>query len=341
MLRTIAVFIIVLVAFFSEFLMAQSNLAKLPKDRAGEIGAPLGKIAFIRNGDLWVMNWDGGSQFKVVTAQNADGGMSWAPDGKRIVFPRKGKVELRSPDNLGGQHKVYDIFIGYLDTALIAKKTNWWMMITDDLGGRYPQWSRDGSRIIFTQDVNAKYANAIMPNYQTAWIDTSGGPIHIFRTDYKDYSDSALINVLMPTLGPDNQYAFVMYQGFTKLGVGISSLDNKKLAKEDIGNSIKFLPNATAPAWSPDGQWIAYIEDDMAKQGIYITSPDLKEKFLVYKPAPGQSLQTYPLSWSPDARWITFATSDGSIWIIDITGNGLKQLTGAGLNIAPAWSKTK
>ncbi|MFH2035262.1 MAG: hypothetical protein ABIJ45_02570, partial [Candidatus Zixiibacteriota bacterium] len=153
--------------------------------------------------------------------------------------------------------------------------------------------------------------------------------------------DSLLINVIMPTLGPNNQYAFVMYQGTSALGIGISSLDSKTLAPSDLGKSVKVIRNATAPAWSPDGKWIAYVDTDMSRQGIYIVSPDLSEKYVVYKPAPGQTLQTYPLSWSPGSKWITFATGDGSIWIVDITGDGLKQLTGAGLNMSPTWSNNK
>ncbi len=318
-------------------LFAQGNQpARLSSEKAGEIGYPSGQIAFIRNGDLWVMNADGSNQFKVVTAQNADGSISWAPDGKRIAFTRKGEVDLRGPDNLGGRHKVYDIFIGYIDTATIARNTNWWFRVTGEMGGRYPQWSDDGSHIVFTQDLNANDVNAALPNYQTAKVDTAGGAVHIFRTDYNN-SDS--LSVLMPTRGPNNQCAFVILQGTQSLGVGIGMLDMKTLTKKDLNTAVKMLPGTTAPAWSPDGKWIALVESSMDKQGIYIVNPALTEKYLIYKPTPGQALQTYPLSWSPNSKWITFATGDGALWIVDITGNGLKQLTGSGLNIAPAWSK--
>lgn len=322
---------------FSGILQAQSSqAAKLSPERAGKIGVPLGKIAFVRDGDLWVMDWDGKSQFKVVTAQNADGKVSWAPDGKRIVFTRKGLVDLKGPDNLGGQHKVYDIFIAYLDSAY-AKNTNWWFRITGDMGGRYPEWSKDGNKIIFTNDLNANKVNSIMPNYQTCIIDTAGRSKEMPREDY----NKTELNVLMPTIGLDSMNAFVIYKGFNPMGVGIASLNRKTLSEKDIGEEVKLLPKATAPAWSPDGKWIAFVDAELSKQGIYIVSPDLSERFLIYKPTVGRNLQTYPLSWSPDSKWITFATVDGSLWIIDITGNQLKQLTGPGLNLAPAWSKNK
>jgi hypothetical protein len=80
---------------------------------------------------------------------------------------------------------------------------------------------------------------------------------------------------------------------------------------------------------------------DISEHGIYLLKPDLSEKSLVYKPPAGLMLQTYPLSWSPDSKWLTFALQDGSIWIVDITGNGLKQIVPPGMNLAPAWSKSK
>lgn len=319
---------------FTAVALAQSGPARLPVERAGKIGAPLGQIAYVSNGDLYVMDWDGKNQFKVVTAENVDGKISWAPDGKRIAFTRKGKVELKGPDGLGGLHKVYDIFIAFIDSAR-AGNTNWWNRLTVDMGGRYPEWTADGSRIIFTNDLNANKVNADMPNYQTCAVDTTGEQVEIFR---KDYGQTELFP-LMPTVGPVNQYASVLYKKFNPVGLVITALDKPSLSDKEIGTSVKLLPKATAPAWSPDGQWIAYVDNDVANQGIYITTPDLSEKFLVFKPSVGQSLQTYPLSWSPDSKWITFGTTDGSLWIIDITGDGLKQLTGPGMNIAPAWSK--
>ncbi|MFH2036882.1 MAG: hypothetical protein ABIJ45_10805, partial [Candidatus Zixiibacteriota bacterium] len=189
-MKKISIGLIGLLLIFSVSVNAQTGEpAKLSVERTGAIGPPMGKIAFIRSGDLWVMDWDGRSQFKVVTAQNADGGLSWAPGDKRIAFPRKGTVDVHGPDNMGGQHKIYDIFIGYLDTATVTQNTNWWYMVTGKMGSRYPQWSKDGSKIIFTHDLNANFINAMRPNYQTAWVDTAGGEIHVFRNDFNNYSD--------------------------------------------------------------------------------------------------------------------------------------------------------
>jgi len=310
--------------------------AKLAAEKAGKIGIPLGKIAYISNGDVWVMNWDGSNLFKLVQVENASGTLSWSPDGKRVAFTRQGTVEVRGPNNLGGAHKVYDIFVAYLDSAL-AKNTMFWYQLTDELGGRHPHWSADGGSVMFTHDLNANTVNAELPNYQLAWTDTAGTKINIYRKDF----ENAEIGVTMPSPGPNNQVVAVLFKGINQIGLAVLPLNMTSLASGDIGTTYKVLPAATAPAWSPDGKWIAYVDSDMSSQGIYITTPDFREKYLVYKPTVGRNMQTYPLSWSPDSKWITFATTDGIIWVIDITGGGLKQLTGSGMNMAPAWSKNK
>lgn len=327
-----------LIALLSPLLlMGQSGTtAQLPASRAGAIGVPLGKIAFIREGNLWVMDWDGKNQMQVVAAGNAEGKVSWAPDNKRIAFSRRGTVDIKGPDNLGGQHRIYDLFIAYLDSAK-ANNINWWRRLTDDYGGRYPEWSADGSRIIFTKDLNANTVNALLPNYQTCIIDTAGKLLQTLAFDSTVEARFATV----PTAGPAGNYAFVLTKDKNPVGMVVASPLLKSLSDAEITAKTKIMPRAAGPAWSPDGNWIAYVENDMKNQAIYITKPDLSEKFLIHKPSAGLTLQTYPPSWSPDSKWLTFATGDGSIWIIDITGNGLKQIMMQGLNSSPSWSKVK
>jgi Tol biopolymer transport system component len=317
--------------------MAQGSPAnKLPAARAGAVGVPLGKIAFIREGNLWIMDWDGKNQMQIVAAGNAEGRVSWAPDGKRIVFSRRGTVDIKGPDNLGGQHRIYDIFIGYVDSAKV-NSGNWWRRITEDNGGRYPEWSKDGSKIIITKDLNANTVNALLPNYQTMIIDTMGKTLQTLAYDPKLENRYAT----MPTAGPAGSFAFVLIKDKNPVGVIVAPPDLKNLTDAEITARAKIMPRATGPSWSPDGNWIAYVDNDIKNQAIYITRPDLSEKFLVYKPSIGQTLQTYAPSWSPNSKWLTFATGDGAIWIIDITGNGLRQIMTQGLNSCPSWSKSE
>jgi Tol biopolymer transport system component len=105
----------------------------------------------------------------------------------------------------------------------------------------------------------------------------------------------------------------------------------------DTGNNYKedpidFLIIDYHPAWSPDGQWIAFNHADSVadKSGIYLISPD------------GEDVKKwhdrfgYP-AWSPDGQWIAF-NQDHQVWKKKINGDSLTQLTFEGRNYHPSWS---
>ncbi len=107
----------------------------------------------------------------------------------------------------------------------------------------------------------------------------------------------------------------------------------------ELRKPTKGLENAIAPSWSPDGQWLAYMSNDMRNPGIYIAKSDLSEARLVYAPNVSQQIHDTPVSWSPDSKWMTFAATDGTIYVIDINGEQLSSLTGTGNYSSPAWSR--
>ncbi|MDP3644441.1 MAG: DPP IV N-terminal domain-containing protein [Bacteroidota bacterium] len=87
------------------------------------------------------------------------------------------------------------------------------------------------------------------------------------------------------------------------------------------------------PAWSPDGQWIAFYHADTIpdNSGIYFISPD-GEKIKRWHERFGQ----YP-AWSPDGQWIAFYQNH-QIWKKKVNGDSIAQLTFEGRNYHPSWS---
>jgi len=314
---------------------AGSSLAagKLPPEKAGTIGEPTGRIAFVRDGNVWVMDHQGQNQMKVCEVTNADGRLSWAPDGKRIAFTRSGRLELRTPDMGGGKHKLYDLFIAFIDSAMTGNLF-WWNRLTDNLGSRNPEWTADG-QILFTGDMNANRADAAMPNYQICLMNPDSTEVVILREDWQTMPEF----FMMPSINSKGDIAFVHFYGNKTQGIAVlprtkfmTPLDSVKL------QSIK-QPNAVSPAWSPDDRWIAYINNSLDESGIYIATPDLSESYLVFTPPAGTYPYTVAPSFSPDSKWLTFSTTDGSIWICDITGQQPRRLSGPGFDSTPAWSK--
>ena len=93
-----------------------------------------GKIAFVRNGNIWVMGADGSHQTQVTNTPFNNLSPSWSPGGGWIAFSSSrdgndGEIYLMRADG-SDQHAITDNQV-------------------DDLG---PSWSPDGKRIAFVRD---------------------------------------------------------------------------------------------------------------------------------------------------------------------------------------------
>ena len=321
--------------FMLTAILGVSAAEKLPAEKAGQIGTPTGKIAFIREGNVWTMNANGMDQQVITEVTNAEGRLSWSPDGTRIAFTRSGLVDLKGPAMLGGKHKVYDIFVAYPDSA-IAGNRMWWYRLTDDLGSRDPDWNLDGSKIVFWKDLNANFANAAMPNYQICTMDADGGSFEMIRKDWQIMEKEFMV---APSMDSKGNLACVYFSEMKPLGLLVVPPEKYMQAMDSLKSKAFQNQSLVAPAWSPDGKWVAYVSNKMDDAGLYIASADLKEKYLVFSPPVSTYLYTTAPSFSPDSKWLPFATTDGSVWICDITGNGARRLTPPGLDKSPAWSK--
>ena len=302
---------------------------------------PAGKIAFINEGDIWIMDADGRNRQKVCDIDNARGRMSFSPDNKRIVFTREGKDGSNLPSGEGGAHLLHDLFIAYLDSA--ATNSNWWTRLTKGLGGAYPEWSYDGAKIYYQNDINAGMVDYLVPTHQIAVVDANGANSEYLRKDWQRLN----MSMLLPAVSRDGQkIAFVINYSsdperytFQNFGIKIMNLADIMAAEPEMRKPSPGLREGYAPSWSPDNQWLAFVSNDMRNQGIFIIHPDLTGKRLIYAPPATAQVSAAPVGWSPDSRWIVFAISDGTIYTIDINGENLTPLTGSGIISNPAWSK--
>jgi TolB protein len=100
---------------------------------------------------------------------------------------------------------------------------------------------------------------------------------------------------------------------------------------DSFNEPIDFSTIDIEPAWSPDGQCIAFVHGSMPNDGIYLISPDGEDINLWH-----QGNAETP-TWSPCGQWIAFS-QNAQIWKKKIDGDSLTQLTFEGRNFFPTWN---
>ena len=174
----------------------------------------------------------------------------------------------------------------------------------------------------------------MFPNYQIFTMNPDGSSKNVLRKDWRNLTDL----FMTPSINIRNEIAFVLFFDQKPQGIAVLDRDDFMVSLDTIRGAVANMPKLMGPSWSPDAKWLAYVSNDIDDAGLYISTADLKKTYLVHEPA-GLSISTRPPSWSPDSKWITFGTTEGSIWICDITGKNLRQLTSMMGDWSPSWSK--
>ncbi|MHB1317264.1 MAG: hypothetical protein ACYCYF_01455 [Anaerolineae bacterium] len=94
----------------------------------------------------------------------------------------------------------------------------------------------------------------------------------------------------------------------------------------------------TGPAWSPDGERLAFVSDRDGNREVYVMGADGSDPVNLTQNA----AEEWTPSWSPDGTQIAFASfRDGNweIYIMDADGANQRRITrSASADYAPAWS---
>jgi Tol biopolymer transport system component len=87
--------------------------------------------------------------------------------------------------------------------------------------------------------------------------------------------------------------------------------------------------------WSPDGQRIVFESAGSGPglRGVYVVNTDGSDLKLLFE----TSDMSMPV-WSPDGQKIAFVHKN-QIYVMDANGQNVTQLTNAGFNCCPAWSR--
>jgi len=173
-------------------------------------------------------------------------------------------------------------------------------IIAGNLEDQLPTWSPDGTTIIFLSRRSGQRASELFH------VSSGGGEVQLFG------------NGEYPTWGPDGRLAF---KGWESTGIGL------RLSWPDLTEMQELTSDDTdtAPAFSPNGQQIAFMSRRDGNWNIYVVNNDgtgLRQ--LTEDPA-----QDGLPAWSPDGRVIAFVSNRGgpwAVWAVTPGGGGQRQL---------------
>ncbi len=79
-----------------------------------------------------------------------------------------------------------------------------------------------------------------------------------------------------------------------------------------------------AAAWSPDGEWIAFISDRTGEEELYLTDAKASQP-PVRLTTDGRVMRYHPV-WSPDSKFIAISDKDGKLYVVDVSDKSTREI---------------
>src|SRR5215207_501475 len=232
----------VIAIFASSIFTMLPSTSLLPTNQLSAFAAfpgEAGKIAFHRNGEIYVMNADGSEQTNISNNTAFDGYPHWSRDVKKIAF-------MTSRDGIN-----YEIYVMNADGTSQTRLTN-----NADLDAE-PSWSPDGTKIAFRSDRDNH-------NYQIYVMNADG-------SEQTNISNNTAADI-RPDWSPDGtKIAFASdragsYQIYV---MNADGSEQTRLTNPAFGYQ---------PSWSPDGTEIAFSSSRDGNSEIYVMNADGSEQ---------------------------------------------------------------
>lgn len=289
-----------------------------------------------RDSDLWMVNWDGNQQIRLTaTGDSSESAPRWSPDNRYLAFlasrgddeEKKKGAQIWLLNRTGGEaEKLTDLKGGIADYA----------------------WSPDSRRMVLVLNDSDPAAE---PEKLEGWKRKTHPPIVIDRYHFKEDSEGYLgpLHSHLSIFDVETRRAEVLTSGQFDEQFPAWSPDGKFIAfvsnrsadpdrNEDTniyaieartGAQPRQLttfsgPDGGRPSWSPDGQFIAYLQGDETRFSAYQLNK------LAVVPASGGPPRVLtdaldrgvsgPLLWSSDSRNLLFIVADDRITYVGRTG---------------------
>ncbi len=261
---------------------------------------------------------------------------SYSPDGKKIAYNRMAREFRTWKRYRGGMEQ--NVWIYDFDNNTAEKLTDY------DGTDAFPMWygksiyfisDRDYTMNIFCCDLETKKTRKITNHkkYDVKWPSLGGDRIV--------YENAGLLYVLDLKTEKTEKLDIIARSehnlkrpAYTSAGKMIRSFNISSSGKRAVFGArgdIFTVPaekgevrNLTqtreirerSPAFSPDGNQVAYLSDGTGEYELYITKPDGSEE--EEKITSGMGEFPFSIKWSPDSKKVSWFDQTGSLYYIDI-----------------------
>ena len=292
----------------------QEGAKKVAREFAADILQQFGaksldgsKIYFVSdrtgNKEIWSMDYDGSNQHEITHYKSVSTMPAISPDGKTVAFTT---YALGNPKIMLYSTET-DKRLPFYNPVSAAVET--------------PEFTPDGRHLLFAESIDGWV--------QICEADVTGGNMHRI-SHVRAIEVSPKVNPKNPTV-----VVFISGRGGSEQmwRMNIDGGDMERLTPGD-----GYVAN---PAWSPNGQFVAFAWTKGYEPGNYnIFVMDIARRVPVQL-THGSGRNENPW-WAPDGVHLVFSSKRGrttQLYTMLADGSHVQQLTTQGDNIQPVWSK--
>ncbi|MET0650353.1 MAG: PDZ domain-containing protein [Pyrinomonadaceae bacterium] len=287
-----------------------------------------------RLGRPYLVPVEGGSEQPLPITEA--GGVSYSPDGGRVAFTPLSNEFRGWKRYRGGQSPdvwIYDLKANTAEQITTGREQD---MLPVWLGDTIFYVSdRDWTMNVFAYDTRTKKTRKVTnhTDYDATWPSGNGDQLvyeqggYVYRLDAKSGKEE---RVPIRVYGdfPDTVPYFVNVKNnietFSISPSGVRALFG---ARGDIFTApakegeVRNLTDSqgvreAAPAWSPDGRWVAYLSDRSGEWEYYVRPSDGTGQ--ERRVSTDGDVWRYPAVWSPDSRMLAYGDKKQRLRIVDV-----------------------